>query len=235
MPTAEPREKPLVIFDGRCGFCRIWIDYWKRLTGDRVDYAPSQEVADDFPYIPKAAFAKSVQLVLPDGEILSGARAVYELLSSGYGWRLRLYDRLPGFAAVSESAYRFIAGHRNLAYWVTVIFFGRRVRPAEFVRIEWLFLRALALIYMAAFISLGVQIEGLIGSHGILPIGQYLQAATEAVGPWTAWRAVPTIFWIAHTDGVLLWACIAGAAFSIALLLGLFQRTSLIALFILYL
>ena len=76
---------PLLIFDGRCGFCRIWIDYWKRLTGDRIDFAPSQEVAGRFPQIPLEAFAEAVQLVRPDGSVARGARAVFEtLLGSGH-------------------------------------------------------------------------------------------------------------------------------------------------------
>ncbi len=45
-------DQPLVIFDGRCGFCRIWIDYWKAITGGRVAYAPSQEVGGLYPQIP---------------------------------------------------------------------------------------------------------------------------------------------------------------------------------------
>ena len=59
--------RPLLIYDGRCGFCRIWIDYWKRLTGDRVDYASSQEVGAQYPQIQPQAFGESVQLVRPDG------------------------------------------------------------------------------------------------------------------------------------------------------------------------
>src|SRR5579863_6668751 len=58
-----PDRKPLLIFDGHCGFCRIWIEYWKKLSGDRLDYAPSQEVADQFPQIPREEFNRSVQLV----------------------------------------------------------------------------------------------------------------------------------------------------------------------------
>ncbi len=27
----------LLIFDGNCGFCRIWIEYWKKLTADRIE------------------------------------------------------------------------------------------------------------------------------------------------------------------------------------------------------
>ena len=27
---------PVLIFDGDCGFCRVWVEYWKRLTGNLV-------------------------------------------------------------------------------------------------------------------------------------------------------------------------------------------------------
>ena len=72
--------KPTLIFDGKCGFCRIWIEYWKLLTGDAIDYAPSQEVAQNYPQIAPEAFQRSVQLVLPDGEVFSGAEAVFRTL-----------------------------------------------------------------------------------------------------------------------------------------------------------
>ena len=42
-------EKPTLIFDGKCGFCRIWIEYWKQLTGDTVDYAASQDSRPGLP------------------------------------------------------------------------------------------------------------------------------------------------------------------------------------------
>ena len=48
-------DRPLLIYDGECSFCRFWVDDWKDLTGDRVAYAPFQEVADQFPEIPLAA------------------------------------------------------------------------------------------------------------------------------------------------------------------------------------
>ena len=36
--------------------------------------------------------------------------------------------------------------------------------------VSWIFLRGLAIIYFAAFASMSVQIEGLVGENGILPI-----------------------------------------------------------------
>src|SRR5271170_2655451 len=94
------RSEPLVIFDGHCGFCRIWIEYWKALTGERVAYAASQDVGSLYPQIPAKNFSESVQLVLPGGEVFSGARAVFMMLTNapGMAWLIRAYDGVPGFA-----------------------------------------------------------------------------------------------------------------------------------------
>ncbi len=66
-PSAIP-EYPLLIFDGRCGFCRIWIEYWKAITGGRVADAASQDVGGSYPQIPAKNFGESVQLVMPGGK-----------------------------------------------------------------------------------------------------------------------------------------------------------------------
>src|SRR5450755_156018 len=98
-------DKPLVLFDGKCGFCRIWIQYWSALTGGRVDYAPSQEAGERFPQIPRERFGQSVQLVMPAGEAIGGARGVFTTLTYAprMGWLLWLYHHLPGFAPVTEA------------------------------------------------------------------------------------------------------------------------------------
>src|SRR5512138_3034958 len=117
----EEPARPYLIYDGDCGFCRIWIDYWQRLTGDRVLYLPYQTAADQFPQIPRTAFESAVHLIWPDGHFTSGAQAVFETLAitpRRAGW-LWLYRHMPGFAPVSEWAYRFIARHRDFFYWMT--------------------------------------------------------------------------------------------------------------------
>ncbi len=229
-------DKPLLIFDGNCGFCKIWIQYWQQLTGGRVDYAPSQEVGKQFPRIPPKDYSQSVQLVLPSGETLRGAKAVFQTLTyaSGLGWLLSLYRNLPGFAAVTEAGYRVIAAHRSFFYQVTRFTFGRTVSPLCYASVEWIFLRVLAAIYLIAFASFGVQVTGLIGEHGILPLGRYLEAFSQHFGVQSYWM-LPSVFWIAHGDAVLRLACIAGAVISIVLLFGYFERTCLICLFVLYL
>src|SRR5205807_8022371 len=94
---------------------RKWIARWKRLTGERVDYAPSQEVANRFPEISAAEFKRAVQFVAPDGQVSSGAEAVFQALACAprKGLPFWLYRHLPGFAWISESIYRFVAKHRG--------------------------------------------------------------------------------------------------------------------------
>jgi len=98
----------------------------------------------------------------------------------------------------------------------------------------WLFLRALALIYTAAFLSLAVQIEGLAGPSGILPFSEALGTRYEHFGP-AAWFLTPTLFWLSSSDLALLGATLLGVLFSLILLFGRFERLSLIVLFMLYL
>ena len=107
----------MLVWDGDCGFCRLWVDYWKKLTGEHVTYAPYQEVADHFPDVRREEFAEAVRLFLPDGEMRSGAHAAYTTLAVAPGkrWLLWSYDHVPGFAAVSEAAYRVIAAHRSFS------------------------------------------------------------------------------------------------------------------------
>src|SRR5260370_36926292 len=178
------RDKPLLIFDGNCGFCRKWVDYGRQITGDRVRYAPASEVASEFPQIPPEAFARAVQVVLPDGEVLEGARAVFETLRSapGWSWPPWMYQHVPGFAPASEAAYRIIASHRPLFDRVTVILFGSKLIAPTHQRVEWLFLRLLAVVYLTAFLSFGVRAPGLLGSKCILPMGRYLDAVRSNLG-----------------------------------------------------
>jgi predicted DCC family thiol-disulfide oxidoreductase YuxK len=235
MPDSKP-DRPLLIYDGECSFCRIWIDYWQRLTADRVLYAPFQEAAENFPQVPLQNFERAVQLILPDGSIRSAARAVFTSLTyaPGLAWLLWLYEHLPGFAPISEWAYRLVAARRDFFYKVTVFLWGRQLEPARHRVLSELFFKALAIIYFIAFASLGVQLLGLIGSDGILPANGFLQFIHANFGA-NSYSLIPTVFWLNSSDTILQIACLAGAVLSLALLLGRARRVILILLFILYL
>jgi predicted DCC family thiol-disulfide oxidoreductase YuxK len=116
--------KPLLVYDGDCNFCRRWIERWRKLTGDRVDYASSQEMADRFPQIPKEKFAASVILIDSSGVHFSGAEAVFRtLVYAKKKWPLWFYEKIPGVAEITEWFYRLVAHHRAFFSFLTKIGF----------------------------------------------------------------------------------------------------------------
>lgn len=99
---------------------------------------------------------------------------------------------------------------------------------------HWLFFRILGLIYLAAFMSFGLQVLGLIGSDGILPARQYLGAAERELGVARFWL-LPTLCWLNSSDTFLLFLCWGGAALSLFLVFGVAEAPVLILLWAFYL
>lgn len=97
-----------------------------------------------------------------------------------------------------------------------------------------LFIKLLAVIYFAAFLSLGVQITGLVGANGILPFAELLDYIYQNHGA-IAWLYKPTLFWFDSSDFALQAVTILGCIVSLLLLLGIKPFWSLIVLFVLYL
>jgi lipase maturation factor 1 len=228
--------KPLVVFDGDCGFCRFWIERWKSVTGDRLDYAPYQESASRFPEVDVGEFRRAVQLVLPSGEVFSGAEAVVRALAEvpGRGHWLAMYRRIPGFAGAIELAYRVIARHRPAATGVTRLLWGDVAAKPTYFRASGLFLRLVALSYLAAFVSLWVQVDGLIGPRGILPADRYLEWVRGQAGAERFWL-VPTLAWLSPGTGMLHVLCAGGAVLSALVLLGIAPTLGLTITWVFYL
>src|SRR5437867_1510096 len=176
---SNPPPKPLMIWDGECHFCKRWIERWREITGGKVDYATYQDAAHRFPEIPVEQFTRAVALIEPTGEAFFAAEAVHRSLGyrSSRKWLAWSYDHIPGFAAISEIAYKFIARHRSLGSAVTRLLWGKDVRPPTFFWARRWFLRALGLTYLIAFVSLWVQVDGLLGT-GFLSI---------VFAPWRLW------------------------------------------------
>ena len=97
-----------------------------------------------------------------------------------------------------------------------------------------LFLRLLALIYLAAFVSIGVQILGLAGAEGILPFEDQLRNAEGRLGAERFWL-IPTLFWIDASDLALQGVAVAGCVLSVLLFFNLYARAVLVLLFLCYL
>ena len=228
--------KPLLIWDGQCDFCRLWIERWREITGGKVDYATYQQIAHQFPEIAVEQFKRAMAFIEPDGETFFAAEAVYRSLRyrSSRRWLAWSYDHVPGFAAISETAYKSIARHRGLGSTFTRLLWGKNVRrPTYFWARRW-FLRALGLTYLIGFLSLWVQVDGLIGSNGVSPLNQFLPAVYERFGS-SAYALLPTLCWFSSSNGFLHFLCSGGVAFSLVLILGIAPALSLVALFAFYL
>ena len=225
--VASPPPKPVLVFDGDCGFCRYWIARWHRETGDAIEYQPYQDpsITARFPELSRERLTRAVQLIEPDGSVSEGAGAVFRALAhAGRGAPLWGYAHLPGVAFVSECTYRVIADHRSLASRLTLLLWGRDPRPSTYARTSWVFLRLMGIVYLVAFWSLALQIRGLSGHDGILPAAQFMTAVrtwaeTQQIG-LDRFRVVPTIFWLGTSDGFLEGVCIGGALLAGLLVVG---------------
>jgi predicted DCC family thiol-disulfide oxidoreductase YuxK len=234
--VSKPPPKPLMIWDGECHFCKRWIERWREITAGEVDYLTYQLAASRFPEIPIEQFKRAVAFIEPDGKSFFAAEAVYRSLRcrSSRKWLAWSYDHVPGFAAVSELAYKLIARHRGIGSAVTRLLWGKDVRPPTYFWARRWFLRMLGLIYLIAFVSLWVQVDGLIGSDGISPIKQFLPAVQERVGGRAYWL-LPTLCWFNSSNAFLHFLCAGGVVLSLLLIAGFVPVVSLIALFVFYL
>src|SRR3989442_4905914 len=71
-----------------------------------------------------------------------------------------------------------LAGVDEFSRWLV----GAADGKASYELTRWVFLRALGVIYLIAFLSLWPQLRGLIGPQGILPAQDLLAAARRQLG-----------------------------------------------------
>ncbi len=131
-------SKAILVYDGACPLCTRAADWVRRnARPDVVELFPcqSEERTARFPEISEAACMEAMQLVLPDGSIRSGERALPELFRLMRRWRwLAWLFSVPGIAWLSPFAYRWVARHRQaLSVIVARKGFpdGEARRPAE--------------------------------------------------------------------------------------------------------
>ena len=96
------------------------------------------------------------------------------------------------------------------------------------------FLGVLGFVYWIAFTSFGIQAMGLIGSHGIVPVGAYLRAVREATGR-ADWWEVPSVLWLDSSDAALRAVWILGAVAAVLGIFGRWQRPALAICLVLWL
>ncbi len=241
--VATPPPKPLMVFDGDCNFCGLWVRRWRQLTGDVVDYLPSQDpqIAARFPEIPREQFQASVQLIETGGEVFSGAEAVFRALAKNPNveWPLHFYESSPLFSKLAERVYEFVAGHRTGFSRFTRLLWGRHVEQPDYFLTRWVFVRALGVIYLIAFVSLWTQVAGLIGHNGILPENRFMPAIRQACDSQSIglerFHLVPTLCWLNSSDSFLQFQCAAGTILAVLLIFEIIPAPALALLWLLYL
>jgi len=142
-----PIHKPVLVWDGECGFCKYWVTRWKSLTDNKVDYKTYQEVASQFQDIPLKEFKKASRLIETDGHIYSGPDSAYRsytYTTKNLPWHT-WYSKHPIFTKLSDHGYNFTAKHRSFFFSLTKLFFGKN---PERLQPYWL---CYALILLAVF------------------------------------------------------------------------------------
>jgi predicted DCC family thiol-disulfide oxidoreductase YuxK len=122
-----PKDKPLMVFDGNCGFCKYWVIRWKKISGLGVEYKSYQEVAVMFGDIPENDFKQAVRYIDVDGRVFNGPDAAYityfkkDKAKFLHQW----YADKSWFMSMSDYAYQFVADNRNTMSKITVWMFGK--------------------------------------------------------------------------------------------------------------
>ena len=109
-------DRPTLIYDGECGFCREAVALVARWDRDhRVTVIPFQDQARVAAFqVPLPALAAAMHLVLPDGRVFAGADAAAALLRllPGKRWLAWIFA-IPGVLPVARRVYAWIARRRR--------------------------------------------------------------------------------------------------------------------------
>ncbi len=108
----------MIVYDGACPLCSASITWVREHEAPGAfEMVPCQEKdrSGRFAAITDEACMQAMQLVLPGGKVLSGEKALREVLGrirSARYRRLALLFRLPGSGTASRLFYRWFARHR---------------------------------------------------------------------------------------------------------------------------
>ena len=116
------------------------------------------------------------------------------------------------------------------------IVFNDPDQPPSYWLTRFLILRLLGVVYAVAFLVAINQIIPLIGEHGLLPIGNYLNQVSATLGSRGAGFArLPSLFWLWHSDTALLTVSWIGFIVSLVVVAGYANGPLLGILWFLYL
>ena len=108
------------------------------------------------------------------------------------------------------------------------------VQRGELRQVRRLFLAGLGGVFVCAFVSVSVQIDGLIGPDGIMPAAEFLARARDHFAAAVPFR-IPSVFWLGAGAFALRLVCGLGLLCSVLLISGFAPRLCIAALWTLYL
>lgn len=231
-----PQNKPVMIYDGNCGFCKRWVTRWKRYSQGKIDFMPYQEAVNEFPEIPESQYKNAVHFISTDGEAYAGTQAVFRSLaypkqSSFWIW---MYLYFPLFAWGTDTFYDYVARNRYLFSKLMIFFMGKTDEPSSYILSRFIFIRGVGLVFLCAFLSINEQWQGLIGSNGIAPAAELMNAVNEQFGSNGFW-SFPTLLLWNCSDAMIQALCTAGIVSSILVMVGILPAVFLCIAWVSYL
>jgi lipase maturation factor len=107
--------------------------------------------------------------------------------------------------------------------------------PATYWLTRFVILRLLGAVYAVAFLAAAKQVLPLIGSRGLLPVDLFFARVQNAFGStFASFIRLPSLFWFAHSDGLLHTAAWVGFAISCIVVAGYANAIVMSLLWLLY-
>lgn len=226
----EQPERPVLVFDGDCGFCRRSIAWLVDRAGPTFEPVAAGELGERLPQVDRVEAGEKLIHVDTDGSVQRAFAACCRTLADipGHGLPWFLYRFLPGYGRLGEVGYRFIAAHRGQSSRVLDVLAGPRLLSTWNVG-RRLFVLWLGLVHAVWFRSLFGQLDLLIGSEGLLPLGVSMDGArAQGVALWD----MPTIFRLGGVSWLPWFTCGAGVVTGVVLATGRLPRWCLVILYV---
>jgi hypothetical protein len=93
----------------------------------------------------------------------------------------------------------------------------------------------MGLVYLLAFVSLSLEVTGLIGSHGILSAANYVAAISESTPDASRFFLEPTLVWFNSSDAFLQFLCWGGALAAVCVMGSVATAPLLVVTWVFYL
>jgi predicted DCC family thiol-disulfide oxidoreductase YuxK len=116
MDRTGKEERAVLIYDEECPICRKtarWVERNKRGDVFEMLACQAEGVRSRFPFMEETVCMKAMQLILPDGRVLPGEKALPEIINrlGRYHW-VAWFFRLPGLGVLFHAFYRWFADRR---------------------------------------------------------------------------------------------------------------------------